>query len=303
MAERNHYTLKELERWEEFAPSLNPPARLAVIGDPIAHSRSPQMHHPALQARGIPAQYIRVQVPPGKVGRALELFAKHNFVGVNCTIPHKFEALEAMDEISPLARLLGAVNTVHLLPGHMVGYNSDGPGFLNSVEEAFSKKVRDLRVLILGAGGGAGRAVAVQCALEKCPSLVLANRTVEKLAPLVEECRELSPTTTVQSTSWDDAALASVLPDIDLIVNATPRGMKDGDEPLFNASLLEKRHLVYDMVYRANGTTPLAAAARAAGAATCDGLTLLLHQGAISFGHWFGAPVPLDDMRQGLASA
>ncbi len=303
MSDTNHYTLDDLRRWDEIAPTLHPPARVAVIGDPIAHSRSPQMHNPALRARGIEAQYIRVQVPPGRVAEALALFSGHGFIGVNCTIPHKFEALEAMDEVSPLARQLGAVNTVHLHQGRLTGWNSDGPGFLRSVEEAFGRTVSGLRVLIIGAGGGAGRAVAVQCALEGCPELVLANRTVEKLEPLLAECRPHAPASLIRPVAWTDEALAQVLPEIDLIVNATPRGMKDGDVPLFDPALLQPSHLVYDMVYRAGGVTPLIAAARQAGAATCDGLVLLLHQGAISFGHWFGEPVPLDAMRQGLLGA
>lgn len=300
---KNHYTLDDLRHWEDIAPTLSPRARVAVIGDPITHSRSPQMHNPALAARRIDAQYIRVQVPPGSVAEALGLFAKHGFVGVNCTIPHKFEALEAMHEVSPLARQLGAVNTVHIQDGRFTGYNTDGPGFLRSVAEAFGREVRDLRVLIIGAGGGAGRAVAVQSVLEKCTALLLANRTVEKLQPLVEECAAISPATTIEPVRWDDASLADALTRTDLIVNATPRGMKPGDEPLFDATLLRPEHLVYDMVYRANGATPLIEAAKSAGAKTCDGLVLLLHQGAISFGHWFGEPVPLEEMRRGLTGA
>ncbi|HSI65141.1 MAG TPA: shikimate dehydrogenase [Candidatus Saccharimonadia bacterium] len=303
MDSRNHFTLDDLRHWEDTAPTVSPPARVAVIGDPIAHSRSPQMHNPALTARGIDAQYIRVQVPPGSVAEALQLFAKHGFVGVNCTIPHKFEALAAMHEVSSLARQLGAVNTVHIENGKFTGYNTDGPGFLRSVTEAFAREVRDLRVLIIGAGGGAGRAVAVQCALEKCPSLLLVNRTVKKLEPLIAECADISPATKIEAVSWDDTSLAEALTRADLIVNATPRGMKAGDEPLFDAGLIRPDHLVYDMVYLANGTTPLIEAAKAAGARTCDGLVLLLHQGAISFGHWFGEPVPLEEMRRGLTSA
>lgn len=300
MSGPNHYTLADLHRWQEIAPTLDPVAKFAVIGDPIAHSRSPQIHNPALAARGMHAQYVRVQVVPGKVKEAMALFAHHGFIGVNCTIPHKFEALECMDEVDPLAQRLGAVNTVHLHEGRLTGYNSDGPGFLRSVEEAFGRSVRDLRVLVIGAGGGAGRAVAVQSALEQCPKLVLVNRTVEKVTALEKECRDLSPSTEVSSILWTDATLRSVLPEINLVVNATPRGMKDGDEALFDPGLVTKDHLVYDMVYRAGSATPLIAAAKAAGAKTCDGLVLLLHQGAISFGHWLGGPVPLEAMRQGL---
>ncbi|HSJ04208.1 MAG TPA: shikimate dehydrogenase [Verrucomicrobium sp.] len=297
------YTLEDLRDWENVSRDINPPPLLAVIGDPIAHSRSPQMHNPALTARGINGQYIRVHVPPGSVAVALELFARNGFTGVNCTIPHKFEALEAMDELNGLAVVLGAVNTVHLNDGEKTGYNSDGPGFLRSVEEAFQKEVKDLRVLIIGAGGGAGQAVAIQSALERCPELYLANRTVEKLEPLVRQCQEHSPQTQVTRLAWTNEALAGVLDKVDLIVNATPIGMKEGDAPLFDYSGLRSGHLAYDMVYRASSPTPFIAAAQAAGLATCDGLRLLLHQGAISFGHWFGEPVPLEAMRKGLSEA
>ncbi|WP_050026700.1 shikimate dehydrogenase [Verrucomicrobium sp. BvORR034] len=297
------YTLEDLRNWTSVSAEIDPPARLAVIGDPIAHSRSPQMHNPALKARGIDAQYIRVHVPPGSVAEALDLFALHGFVGVNCTIPHKFEALEAMDELNGLAVALGAVNTVHLHDGQKIGYNSDGPGFLRSVEEAFGAAVKDLRVLIIGAGGGAGQAVAIQSALEGCPSLRLANRTVAKLAPLVKNCQQLSATTQVTALTWSDEEISSILDDVDLIVNATPVGMKDGDGPLFDYQRIQPSHLAYDMVYRAASPTPFISAAKASGARTCDGLRLLLHQGAISFGHWFGEPVPLEAMRSGLTQS
>ena len=301
---KDFYTLEDLRHWSDIAPTLQPPAKLAVIGDPIAHSRSPQMHNPALKACGIDAQYIRVQVPVGHVDEAFGLFAKHGFIGVNCTIPHKFEALEAVDEVDDLAQRLGVVNTVLIKDGHLTGYNSDGPGFLRSVEESFNKQVSELRVLIIGAGGGAGRAVAVQCAIDKCPRLMLVNRTPEKLQGLSDELRMLTPHSHIEAVTWTDDALANVLHDMDLIVNATPIGMKTNDPPLFDMSLIQSSHLVYDMVYKPPGqSTPLIAAAKNVGAQTCDGLVLLLHQGAISFEHWFQRPAPLEAMRAGLAEA
>lgn len=273
-----------------------------MIGDPIAHSKSPQMHNPALQACGIDAQYVRVQVPVGSVAEAFRAFAKAGFWGINVTIPHKFEALDAVDEVDPLARTLGAVNTVHIKDGRLHGYNSDGPGFLRSVKEAFDADVRDLRVLILGAGGGAGRAVAVQCALEKCRSLTLVNRTESKAAALAAELAARGGR--VAAISWSDTELADALPEVDLIVNGTSLGMKQDDAPLLPAGVLTSRHLVFDMVYRAGGQlTQLGTLARDSGAAYVDGVTLLLHQGAISFEHWFDRPAPLEVMRAGLQSA
>lgn len=303
MSAQPFYTLDDLRRWPEFGPTLDPPAKLAVIGDPIAHSRSPQMMNAALKVRGIQAQYIRVQVPPGSVKEALDLFAMNDFTGVNCTIPHKFETQEAVDEVDLLAAKLGAVNTVRIRDGKLTGFNSDGPGFLRSVEEAFGRSVRDLRVLILGAGGGAGRAVTVQCALEQCPELVLVNRTPAKSEALAEECRSHSDRTRMTICRWDDASLSAVIGRTDLIVNATPLGMKEGDAVTFDPELIGASHLVFDMVYRSGTETPLITAAKKTGAKTCNGLTLLLHQGAISFAHWFGEPAPLEAMRAGLKAA
>lgn len=289
--------------WSAAAGRFAPPARLAVIGDPIAHSRSPQMHNPALAVCGIDAQYIRVQVPVGRVAEAFRQFAACGFLGVNITIPHKFEALDAVDVLDPVARQLGAVNTLAIRDGQLHGYNSDGPGFLRSVKEAFGTDVKDLRVLILGAGGGAGRAVAVQSALVGCRSIILANRTLDKASSVMHEIREIGRTSLVGVVEMDEQHLGYQMSQCDLIVNATSLGMKEGDARLLPASALESRHLVFDMVYRAAGETQLLADARAAGAQVVDGLTLLLHQGAISFEYWFDRPAPLEVMREGLQSA
>ncbi len=298
------YSLTDLDRWQDLQPALTPPARLAVIGDPIGHSKSPQMHNPALVACGIDAQYIRVQVPVGRVAEAFRTFVRQGFWGINVTIPHKFEALDAVDVVDPLARTLGAVNTVAIREaGRMHGYNTDGPGFLRSVKEAFGVEVKDLRVLVLGAGGGAGRAVAVQCALENCRQLILLNRTRSKVEELANEIGTLgkSPATVID---WDADALKKTLPEVDLIVNGTSLGMKATDAHLLPSDALTSRQLVFDMVYRPGGQlTSLGQAARQAGARYVDGATLLLHQGAISFEHWFQRPAPLDAMRAGLSSA
>ena len=298
------FTFEQLQDWDRCGGAVVPPARLAVIGDPVAHSKSPQMHNPALRACGIDASYIRVQVPPGRVREAFDRFARHGFLGVNITIPHKFEALEAVDEIDPLARRLGAVNTLVIRDGRLSGFNTDGPGFLRSVREAFAAEVADLRVLILGAAGGAGRAVAVQSVLAGCRHLVLANRSADKLQPLLGELHGLASGLTLHTCALDPQSLERALTGVNLLVNATSVGMKAGDPPLLPADALTERHCVYDMVYRAGGETALVAAARAAGARHADGMSLLLHQGAISFEHWFpGVSAPLEVMRAGLAAA
>jgi shikimate dehydrogenase len=277
--------------------ALQPSVRLAVIGLPISHSRSPQMQNAALLKAGMDCQYVRLEIQPGQVKTVLHELQRRGFYGVNVTIPHKLEALEAMDVLDPLAAELGAVNTVVMRAAKLHGFNTDGPGFLNSVQEGFQRAVSELRVLILGAGGGAGRAVAVQSALAGCRHLHLANRTVEKLKPLIEELNR--PGLQLSTCALSDEELRRVLPEVDLIVNATAVGMKEDIAPLPTACL-EPRHLVYDMVYRTDQPTKLIQAARERGCAWVDGLSLLIHQGALAFEHWFGQKPDLEAMRGAL---
>ena len=171
------------------------------------------------------------------------------------------------------------------------------------MKEAFGADIQDLRVLIIGAGGGAGRAVAVQSALSGCRKLLLVNRSQAKAEAVAAEILALDSPPDVTVVPWQDNALREVLAATDLIVNATSLGMKPEDAKLLPAEALQSRHLVFDMVYRAGGETPLLADSRQAGARTVDGLSLLLHQGAISFEHWFDRPAPLKVMREGLQSA
>jgi shikimate dehydrogenase len=301
MEPQQSYSLIDLDHWQTVAGDLTPPARLSVFGDPVAHSFSPQLHNPALLECGIDAQYVRIHVPPTHLADALRKIRDLGFIGTNCTIPHKFLALDAVDVVDPLAQKLGAVNTVVFREGKMLGYNTDGPGFMRAIREQFSADLRDLRIMILGAGGGAGRATAVQCAVEKCQQLVLVNRTVEKVESLAAE---ISPYYAGEITPipWDADAITAQLDTVDLIVNASSAGMKTTDVPLLPASAIQARHLVYDMIY-SPPKTRLLTDAEAAGARTGNGLSMLLWQGVIAFEHWFDHDAPVEAMRKGLLSA
>jgi shikimate dehydrogenase len=301
------YTFADLRHW----PAEAPPIRLAVLGDPVAHSRSPQMHNAALAATGIPAAYVRLHILPEELPEALRLLPGRDFIGANVTIPHKPAALALMDDVDPQARRAGGVNTIVIDGGKLLGFSTDGPGLVRAIRSDFGVDLRDLRVLILGAGGGAGRAIAVQCAIEGSARLVLVNRTFERaqalaaeLAPEFRETRVTGPMTRLEAVPWHDAALARQLPHIDLVINATPLGMASA--PLefrrispIPVSLLRPTHLVYDTVYT-SGRTPLLLAADEAGARASNGLSMLLHQGALSFEIWFSRPAPLDIMRNAL---
>ena len=240
---------------------------------------------------------------------ALRLLPGAGFYGTNVTIPHKTDVLELVDSPDELARSLGAVNTVICDGEELLGFNSDGPGFLQAVQHEFYVDVKDLRVLVLGAGGGAGRAVATQCAIEGCERLVLANRTFEKVEALKEELdphfqdeRVLGPSERLVAIPWEEDALAAQLDEVDLIVNGSSLGMKRTDPELIPARLLQPHHMVFDMVYT-GAETKILNAAKSAGARGINGLPMLLHQGVISFEWWFNRDAPIQAMRNGLMEA
>jgi shikimate dehydrogenase len=188
----------------------------------------------------------------------------------------------------------------------MRGFNTDGRGFSLAIREEFSVDLRDLRVLVLGAGGAA-RAIAVQCAREKCERLVIANRTFEKGKALANELRNffagpkvLGPVPRLQAIPWEEAAFRFQIANLDLIVNATPLGLNRADASPLPARLLEPHLMIYDTVY-SNSRPPFVSAALEAGARGANGLSMLLHQGALAFEIWFGRDAPIEAMRAALA--
>ena len=300
------YTLADLERWGEAARDVDPPVRLGVFGDPVAHSLSPQMQNAALRACDINTQYARFHIRANELRSALRFLRNLDFVGINLTVPHKIATLAQIDAADESATRCGAVNTVHLRDKKLVGSNTDAEGFSRAVRHEFSIDLRDLRVLIIGAGGGTGRAIAWQCALEDCERLVLANRTpaktsalVERLRPFFAAPRVLGPVARFEALAWDEGALRAQLPDIDLIVNATPLGMNPSDPAPVPARLLAPHHMVFDCVYGPSKTALLRAADEA-GARGANGLSMLLYQGALSFSIWFNRDAPIDAMRAAL---
>ena len=286
---------------------MRPPLRLAVFGDPVAHSVSPPMQNSALLARGIDARYTRVHVRPEELAVALARIATAGFIGINLTIPHKTAALPLLDAIDPHAVRLGAVNTVRVeTDGSLRGFNTDGPGFVRAVRAEFGMELRGTRVMILGAAGGAGRALATQCVLEGCRGVVLVNRTLAKARDLASTLAErfTSSRCELETIAWEHVACAGPLAGVDLVVNASSVGLRVGDDSPLPSPVIPPGLRVFDTVYRASGEpTPLLAAAREAGANAVGGLSLLLHQGALSFEHWFGgARTARRAMRRGVGA-
>jgi shikimate dehydrogenase len=300
------YSLEDLRDWPAATAAEKPPLRLAVFGDPVAHSASPGMHNAALTKLGIDARYCRLHIRPEELATALRLLPKQNFIGVNCTIPHKAAALPLMDRVDEHALRIGVVNTVLVEGERLIGFNTDGPGLVRAIRADFGVDLRDLRVMVLGAGGGAGRAIAMQCGIEGCERLVLVNRTPEKarelaqeLQPLFRDPRVFGPGSRLEIAAWEDAALREQIGHTDLIINCTSVGMSAGDPSPLSSSLLQPHLMIYDTIYTARRTR-LMQAADAAGARSANGLSMLLHQGALSFEIWFNREAPLAEMRAAL---
>jgi len=297
------YHARDLTGGGEIFRRLNPPARFAVFGDPVAHSASPPMHNAALRERNHDLQYVRIRVTPEELPDALRNLASADFLGASLTIPHKQAALPIMDHVSREAQLMGAINTVAVRAGKLCGSNTDGPGLAAAVSEEFGLSLTQLRVLIIGGAGGAGRAITVQCALEGSPSVIIANRNKEKGDLLAQEIQEHLefPISSIPMTA---ESLGHAMKSVDLIVNATPLGMKADDSsplPHLEEGLLNARHLVYDTIY-SGGETALLKQANHVGAKAANGFSMLLHQGVLQNTLWFGEPAPLATMREALRS-
>lgn len=261
-------------------------ARLAVIGNPIGHSRSPQMQQAALDAAGIGAAYIRLLVEQGELQRAVARLRELGFIGVNVTVPFKKDAAALADRRDALATLSASANTLHFTPEGIEAFNTDGPGFCRALEESFGTRPRDRRIVLLGAGGGAGAALATTCALDGCAHIVLVNRTVDRLPPLAETLIRagLPADRIVCMSSGDEGQVVHAVRSADILVQATSLGLHAGDPLPISIESLHANLKVYDLVTH---ETPLQREARRRGLAVADGSLMLLYQGAEAFERWF----------------
>lgn len=272
---------------------------VGVFGAPISHTASPAMHNAAFAALKMNRVYLPFHVEPAQLRAALDGVRAMNLVGVNLTVPHKIAALELVDEVDPEARQLGAINTVVVEDGRLIGYDTDGYGFAKAVLEEFNLTLKDKCILVLGAGG-AGRAIALKCVLEGAHKVWVANRTPGKSDVILQAAAGAD---VVEAIPLDNAALASVIGKVDLMVNATSVGLRPGDSLGLDPALFTPNLHVFDTIYRP-AETELLTVAHEAGAKCANGLGMLLHQGARSFEIWTkDVKAPLAKMRQALKTA
>ena len=247
---------------------------LAIIGDPIDHSLTPRIQNRALQEIGADVVNIAFRVTPNTLEKAVHGAQSLGFLGLMVTIPHKEKVLALCDELDESARLIGAANLLHFRgDGRIIGYSSDGWAAIKSLEEE-GAKVKQSRIAILG-GGGAARSLALSFAREGATEIVLLNRTVERAQIIADEVRALG--TPARAMSLSQSTLQSVLPAIDLLVNATSIGMHPHEDASpVDAKVLSPALTVYDIVYNPLETR-LLREARGVGARGVDGLGMLIY--------------------------
>jgi len=252
-----------------------------LLGWPVAHSRSPTLHNHWLAQYGIPGRYVLFPVPPEKLVAALHGLAVLGLRGCNVTTPHKQAVMPLIDHVDPLARTIGAVNTIVVQPdGSLRGFNNDGNGFVQSVRDAMPAwQPASGPIAVLGAGGAA-RAVVASLAAQGAREIRVVNRTFERARAMADEYG--AP---VSAVTWEQRE--DVLSDIALLANCTNQGMTG--KPALDIALdrLHPGAIVGDLIYTPP-VTPLLAAAAARGNRTVNGLGLLLNQARPAFHAWFG---------------
>jgi len=275
---------------------------VGIIGYPIGHSVSPAMHNAAFQKLGLDCEYIPFEVQPEDLKEAIEGMRALHVAGFNVTIPHKEAIVPLLDEVTKLARTIGAVNTVENQEGKLVGYNTDGPGFIDSLREDVNFEPKSKRVVILGTGG-AGRAISTMLAEVGVKSLALSDVVEAKARELAEYLSSYEKVA-CRATVIDSSDFQKDLDQADLLVNASPVGMhpKINESPLPEKIKLNPKLLVYDLVYNP-AETKLLKIAKAAGCKNASGIGMLVRQGALAFTIFTGEEAPIETMWQAAREA
>ena len=269
---------------------------VGVFGYPVEHSLSPLFHNAAFDKLGLNFAYLPFPVRPEELKTAVESIRSLNMVGMNVTIPHKEKILPYLDQISPEAKAIGAVNTIHNKEGELVGYNTDGDGFIESLRKQGRFNSKNKNVFLLGAGGAA---YAISFALVKSgiKKLVFANRTYSRGMALLEHLKKIfQDKCQLSLVEFEERNSPFIMSEIDLLINTTSLGMYPDDSLLIAPEIVPSNMFIYDVVY--NRKTPLLKLAEEKKLACLGGLDMLVHQGALSFEIWTGQKAPVELMKE-----
>ncbi len=267
-----------------------------LLGQPLGHSVSPAMHNRVFKKLAMDYCYMPVEVSAEDLKTVFRGLTKMNVAGFNVTIPHKVRIMEFLDELDPLAQTIGAVNTICLRDGKTKGYNTDGEGFIRSLEEKADISTRGKRFFILGSGG-AVRAIAMTLAFKGAEKIYLCNRTYSKAKSLTEEInKKISPC--AETVEQVTNSINFFLKECDVLINGTQLGMRPNENisPV-DKSLLSKHLIVSDIVYNPL-MTKLLKDAQQLDCTIVDGLGMLIYQGAAAFQLWTGVEPLIHEMSE-----
>jgi shikimate dehydrogenase len=272
--------------------------RVVLIGHPVAHSLSGAMQQAAFDELGIDARYELWDRAPIGLADAIAELRTDEFLGANVTIPHKERVVPQVDRLTEEAHATGAVNTLTKEGRKLIGHNTDVPGFKVALDQLVGRQKMPRNAIVLGAGGGA-RAVVYGLIREGFQRVIVFNRHLHRAEALVKHFGRTASHMDLRAMPWHESIIEAELSKTKLLVNATSIGLTADESPI-PAEILSSELLVLDLIY---AKTRLLRDAAAAGAATADGETMLLHQGAAAFTLWTGQPAPLDVMGQALRKA
>ena len=272
----------------------------ALLGSPVAHSISPLMHNEAFQLLDLDYTYLCFEVNEETLPAAVDGLKACGIRRFNLTMPNKNKIVELLDELSPAARLIGAVNTVVNDDGHLTGYNTDGVGYMQAVKDA-GYDITGKTITIMGAGGAA-TAICAQAALDGVEKIHIfareTSRFWDRTQKLAENINSTLPCKAVLHENKDTAALAQAISESALLLNATSVGMAPNTEGTIieDTSLYHPDLIVSDVIYNPRETRFLKEA-REAGCRTFNGMYMLLYQGAEAFRLWTGKEMPVKEIK------
>lgn len=263
-----------------------------VIGHPIAHSMSPLMHNDAFRQLGLEHHYEAFDVHPDQLERAIAGVRALGIAGLNVTIPHKVNVMAYLDDVDSEARAIGAVNTIVNESDRLIGYNTDGQGYLRSLLTLLLEPLSEKKVLIIGAGGAA-RAIVTAIAHHGVSKLSITNRTQNKAKALADHARNFVPADVVPIDAAEDQ-----IDSYDVIINTTSVGMSPNiaQTPL-SLNRLQPGTIVSDLIYNPLKTLWLSEAEKR-GAIIDNGIGMFVYQGALSFEKWTGVKPDIERMKQ-----
>ena len=273
-----------------------------LLGKNINYSLSPAMHNAAFKALGMDAEYKIFDRAENELESFFSDLKKGTVSGCNVTIPYKEKVLDFVDEKSPAAKYIGALNTVANKNGILWGHNTDYQGFMKSLKSGgegnlnFDPEGKD--AFVFGAGGAAKAVIYVLQRILGIKRIIIADIDNKKAEKLADSIIKKEAQNAVITIAQDEGQYNEFVSRVDLLVNATPCGMEDGDEHLFDYSYIHEKLYVFDLVY--TNDTPLVKEARARNARAINGQNMLLYQAAAAFTTWTGKEPPLDVMRKAL---